>query len=84
MMEKLPKQQYAEIQTINFHNDDPVNLQLDNTGKILVSLQPKYPLHYVVYPIPEANSSTKFNLLIRLKKNRGWEMNLMNDGKLML
>ena len=66
-MEKSQKQQYVEIRYIPFQNDDPINAQLENTGKILVALQPKYPLHYVVYPILEANSSTPFHLLIRLK-----------------
>ena len=48
MVEKGPKQQYVEIQTIPFNNNDPINTQLENTGKYLVELQPKFPLHYVV------------------------------------
>ena len=67
-MEKVPKKKYVEIQTIPFQNDYPINAQLENTGKILVALQPKYPWHYVVYPILEVNSSTPFSLLIRLNK----------------
>ena len=33
MTEKLPKQKYVDIQHIFFQNDDPINAQLDNTGK---------------------------------------------------
>ena len=55
---------------IHFKNNDPINAQLENTGKILVALQPTYPLNFVVYPISEANSSTPFNLLIHFKQNR--------------
>ena len=36
MMEKVSKQKYVEIWPIPFHNDDPINDQLDNTGKTLV------------------------------------------------
>ena len=32
MMEKGTKQQSVEICHIHFHNDDPKNAQLDNTG----------------------------------------------------
>ena len=66
MMEKVPKKKSFEIQPIPFQNDDPINYQLENTGKTLVALQPKpkSPLHYVVCPISEAKSSTKFNFLI--------------------
>ena len=81
MIEKVPKQQYIDIQPILFQNDDPINAQLDNTGNILVTLQPYYPFHYVVYPISEANSSTPFNFLIHLKKSRWWGMNAMNNEK---
>ena len=70
MMEKVPKQQYVEIGPILFHNYDPINAHIMNTGKILVALKPKSPLYYVVYPISEANLSTTFNLLINLKQDR--------------
>ena len=53
-MEKGPKQHSVDIQPIPFNNYDPINAQLDNTGKHLVALQPTYPLHSVVYPISEA------------------------------
>ena len=33
MMEKWTNQQYVEIRPIPFHNDDPINAQLENTGK---------------------------------------------------
>ena len=39
-MEKWPKQQYVVIIPITFQNDDPIHDHLDNTGKILVALQP--------------------------------------------
>ena len=84
MMEKGPKQKYVDIRPIPFNNDDPINSQLENTWNILVALQIKYPLNYIVYPILEANSSTPFNLLIRLKQNRWWGMNVMNYGKWIL
>ena len=63
-MEKGPKQQSVEIWPKTFHNDDPLNDQLHNTGKSLVTLQPTYPLYSVVYTISEATSSTLFNLLV--------------------
>ena len=66
-MDKGPKQNSVDIWPIPFQNDDPVNDQLENTDKILVALQAKSPLHYVVYLISEANSSTQFKLLILLK-----------------
>ena len=69
-MEKGKNQISVKIWSITFHNDDPINAHLDNTGKILFALKPKYPLNYVVYPISESNSSTPSNLLIRLKRNR--------------
>ena len=53
-----------------FYKYDPLNYQPENTDKILVVLQPKSPLHSVVYPILEANSSTPLHLLIRLKQNQ--------------
>ena len=52
--------------------------------QILVSLQPTYPLHSGVYPISEANSSTPSNLLMLLKQDSWWGMNVMNDGKWIL
>ena len=64
------KEKYVDIRPIPFENDDSINAQLDNTGKSLVALQTKYSLHYVVYLISEAKSSTTFNLLMSLKKNR--------------
>ena len=67
MMEKVPKQKSVKICPIPYHKDDPINSQLDNTRKILVAQQPKSLLCYVVFPISEVNSSTPFNLLIRLK-----------------
>ena len=70
MMEKERKQKSVEIRPIPFQNYDPINSQTENTGKILVALQPTSPLYYVVYPISEAKSSTTFNLLVRFKKNR--------------
>ena len=70
MTEKGPKQQYVEIWTIPFQNGDPINAQLENTGNVLIALQPTPTLHYVVYPILEAYLSTPFNLLIRFNKNR--------------
>ena len=45
MMEKVLKQQYVEIRPINFQNDDPINAQIENIGKMLVELQPPTPLH---------------------------------------
>ena len=80
-MEKVPNQKSVDIRPIPFHNNDPINNQLENTGDILVALQPKYPLHSVVYPISESKSSTTFKSLIRLKQNRWWVMNVMNNGK---
>ena len=64
MMEKGTKQQYVEIGPIPFQNDDPINYLIENTGKILVVLQPTSPLHCVAYPILEANPSTPLSLLI--------------------
>ena len=51
MMEKWPKQQSVDIKPITFQNDDPREDQLENTGKRLVALQPKSPLHSIVYPV---------------------------------
>ena len=56
MIEKLPKEQSVDIWPIPFQNDDPINSHLENKGKILVSLKPKFLLHSVVYPISESNS----------------------------
>ena len=61
MMDKVPKKKYVENWTIPFQNDDTINSQLENTGHFLVALQPTPPLHSVVYPISEANSSDTFN-----------------------
>ena len=83
-MDKIPNQKYVEIWPISFYNDDSINYQLEITGRILVALQPKYPLQYVVYLISEANSSTPFTLLIQLNQNRWWIMNIIHDGKLTL
>ena len=69
-MEKGLNQHYVDIITISFQNDDFINSQLENMGKLLVALQPKSPLHSVVYPISEANSSTLFRFLVRFNKNR--------------
>ena len=69
-MEKGPKQQYVDIRPIPFQNEYYINNQLENTGMFLVVSQPTSQLYSVVYPISEANSSTKFNLLIRFKQNR--------------
>ena len=54
-MGKGPKQQYVEILTITFQNDDPINDQIENTGKISVALQPKSPLHSRLYTISEVH-----------------------------
>ena len=51
MMEKLPKQQSANIKPIPFQNDNTIHNQLDNTGKRLFASQPKSPLHSIVYPV---------------------------------
>ena len=51
MISKVPYQQYDEIRPIPFQNDYPINSQLDNVSNILVKLQPKSLLQYVVYPI---------------------------------
>ena len=81
MINKVQKQIYVEIQPITFHNDDPMNNHLDNTGKIIVALQPKSTLKYVAYKISEENTSTPFNLLIRLKQNKWRRINVMNHEK---
>ena len=41
---------------IPFKNNDPINAQLENTGKILVALKPTPPLYSVVKPISETKS----------------------------
>ena len=51
MIGNIPKQKYVEIWTRPFWNDDTSNDHLDNTGKVVFSLQPKSPLHSAVYPI---------------------------------
>ena len=48
MMKKGPNQQFVDIRPIPFQNYDPINAQIENTGKSLVLLQPISPLHYVV------------------------------------
>ena len=50
MMDKRPKQKSVDKWTIPFHKNDLINAQLNNTGKNLVALQLKYPLHYFVEP----------------------------------
>ena len=80
-MDKIPKQKYVEIWSIPIHNYDPINDQLENTGKILFALQPTSPLHSCVYPVSDPNSSTPFNLLVQFKRNRLWVMNVVNFGK---
>ena len=67
-----------------FQNYDPVGDHIDNTGKILVALQPISPLHSDVYLITEANSSNPFNLLVRIKQNMSRRMNAMNYDKWIL
>ena len=84
MMEKGPKQQSIKIWPIPCQTDDNINSQTDTTGKVLSVLKPKSPLHYPIYPIAEAKSSTPFNFLIRLKQKRWWWMNAMNNGKWIL
>ena len=61
MVEKRQKQQYVDIQPVPFQNDDPIKSQIENTGKCLVALQPTSSLHFVVYPISEANPSNPFH-----------------------
>ena len=72
MMDKMQKQQSVEIWPTPFQNDDPINSQFENKGKLSVALQPKSSLHSDVYPFSEANSSTPLNLLINLRRNRRW------------
>ena len=46
MLEKGPNQQSIDIWYLHFQNDDPINSQLGNTGKIKVALQPQtHQLH---------------------------------------
>ena len=47
MIEKVLNQKYVDIQPIPFQNDDPISSQLENTGNIIVALQPKSPLHSI-------------------------------------
>ena len=70
MNEKVPMHQSVDVWPASFQNDDTINARLNNIHKMLIALQPKYPLHFVVYPILEANLSTPSNFLIRLKKKR--------------
>ena len=56
MIEKEPNQDYVGIQLITFHNDDPMNDQLENTGKYSFYLKPRSLLHSVVNSFSEANS----------------------------
>ena len=67
MMEKVPKQKYVDIWPTPFQNNDHIGAQIENTGKMLVPLQPKSLLHSVVNLILEANSIDRFNLLTSLK-----------------
>ena len=46
IMWKVPKQKYVEVLPIPFHNDYPVNYQLDNTGKFLVSINDTVQLDF--------------------------------------
>ena len=54
IMDRGRNQQSVEIQHIPFQDYDNINAQLENTGKVLVVLQSKHPLHSIVYPISEA------------------------------
>ena len=47
--------------------------------KFVVVLQLESQLYSSLYLISEAKSWTPFHLLIRFKKTRWWEMNVMND-----
>ena len=81
VMKKRPRQESVEIHHIAFQNGDFINDQLDNTRIFLFALQFTPPLHYVVYPISEANWSNPLNLLLNLKKKKKLVMNFMNDRK---
>ena len=48
MTEKLPKKKSVDIWPTPFQNDDPIYAQLDNTGNVLVELQPKPQLNSIV------------------------------------
>ena len=80
MTDKLPKQQYIDIQNIPFQNVDPINSHPENTYKCLVVLKPKLLCNSIIYQTSEANSSIPFNLLIQYYKNRWWVITAMNDG----
>ena len=41
MMKKVPNQQSGDIRPITFQNDDPIDDQIDNTGKSSYALKPK-------------------------------------------
>ena len=47
MMDKGPKQHPVDIWPTPFHNYDPLNDQLDNTGKSLVAFKNPNP-HYIM------------------------------------
>ena len=51
MTDKVTKQKSIEIFLLPFQNDDTINAQLDTHSQNVVVLQPKSPLHYIVYPI---------------------------------
>ena len=74
IVDKVPRQIYWDS-AIQFHNNDPINDQLDNTGKISVALQPVSSLHFVVYPISEAKPSTPFTFWYALIKGSSWLLN---------
>ena len=78
MMKKLQRKKSVQIHYITFQTDGPITAQLYNTGKILVALQSNYLLHYVAYPISEANPSAPFNLSI---KRDGEQMSWMMGNK---
>ena len=51
MIERVPNQQSVEIWPTPFKNYDPINYQLESTGKKLVALRLTPPLDSVVYKI---------------------------------
>ena len=80
-MEKGPNQQTVDIIYVHFQNDNSINDFFDNSKERLFALQLKSSVQSAMYQVTEENPSTEFNLLIKLKQNRGWGMNGMNDGK---
>ena len=69
---------------IPFHNYDPINDQLQNIVKTIGFITTHVLNTFLVYLISEANFSNTFNLLICLKRNRLWVMNVINDRKLII